>query len=277
MSVCDPVTGMHHLFKQSLPLHFFADAPQIPFGGTWNDRDIDSLRQILERHGDRLAAVILEPIVQGAGGMRFYTSQYLQKTRELCDRHNVLLIFDEIATGFGRTGSLFACDLAQVTPDLLCLGKALTGGYLGLAAVLASDRLAEGLAHSEAKVFMHGPTFMGNPLACAIACASIDLLLESNFPHNVQAIEQQLQSELCPAQDHPHVKDVRVLGAIGVIETYSPIAIAEAQRFFVEQCVWIRPFGRLLYIMPPYIVQPQELSQLCQAMIASLDRPIFSG
>jgi adenosylmethionine-8-amino-7-oxononanoate aminotransferase len=277
MSVCDPVTGMHHLFRQSLPLHFFADAPTIPFGEVWDDRDIASLKAIIESQGDRLAAVILEPIVQGAGGMRFYTSQYLQETRKLCDNHNILLIFDEIATGFGRTSRLFACDLAGVTPDLLCLGKAMTGGYLSLAAVLASDRLAEGLAHSEAQVFMHGPTFMGNPLACAIADASIRLLLESDFQKNVKTIESQLKAELLTVKHHPQVKDVRVLGAIGVIETRYPIAIAEAQAFFVEQGVWIRPFGRLLYIMPPYIIQGDELSQLCCAMIDSLDRPIFSS
>jgi adenosylmethionine-8-amino-7-oxononanoate aminotransferase len=275
MSVCDPVTGMHHLFRQTLPLHFFANAPAIPFGEVWDDRDIASLRSLIETESDRLAAVILEPIVQGAGGMRFYTSQYLQETRKLCDRHDVLLIFDEIATGFGRTGSLFACDLAGVTPDVLCLGKAMTGGYLSLAAVLTSDRLAGGIASSEAKVFMHGPTFMGNPLACAIADASIRLLLESNFTNRVKIIEKQLKEELFAAKTHPKIIDVRVLGAIGVIETQRPIAIAKAQAFFVERGVWIRPFGRLIYIMPPYIIQPEELGQLCRAMTDSLDRPIF--
>lgn len=276
MSVCDPITGMHHLFRQALPLNFFADAPQTGFDKTWNPQDIDSLRELMAKHHNAIAAVILEPIVQGAGGMRFYSPQYLRETRILCEQYDTLLIFDEIATGFGRTGRLFAYQWAEVTPDILCLGKALTGGYLSLAATLASHRVAQGISQGTAPVFMHGPTFMANPLACAIAVASIDLLLHSAFPQNVQAIEQQMRQELQPAQDHPQVKEVRVLGAIGVIETRRIINLAIAQRFFVNQGVWIRPFGRLLYIMPPFIIAPSELSQLCQALLDSLDAPIFT-
>jgi adenosylmethionine-8-amino-7-oxononanoate aminotransferase len=275
MSVCDPITGMHHLFKQALPLNFFADAPQIGFDEAWHPQDIESLRALMETHQNAIAAVILEPIVQGAGGMRFYSPQYLREARLLCDHYDILLIFDEIATGFGRTGRLFAYQWAEVTPDILCLGKALTGGYLSLAATMAHQRVAEGISQGAAPVFMHGPTFMANPLACAIAVASIRLLLNSPFPENVKAIEQQMRQELQPAQGHPQVKEVRVLGAMGVIETQHAIAMATAQQFFVGQGVWIRPFGRLLYLMPPFIITPPELSQLCHALLDSLDQPIF--
>jgi adenosylmethionine-8-amino-7-oxononanoate aminotransferase len=275
MSVCDPVTGMHHLFQQALPINFFADAPQVGFTEPWNSQDIESLSHLIKTHHHAIAAVILEPIVQGAGGMRFYCPQYLKETRLLCDRFDILLIFDEIATGFGRTGRLFAYQWAEVTPDILCLGKALTGGYLSLAATMANLRVAEGISRGIAPVFMHGPTFMANPLACAIAVASIRLLLNSPFPENVTAIERQLCQELKSAQSHPRVKDVRVIGAIGVIETDQVINLAVAQRFFVEKGVWIRPFGRLLYLMPPFIIDKSELSQLCQVLLASLDEPIF--
>jgi adenosylmethionine-8-amino-7-oxononanoate aminotransferase len=275
MSVCDPVTGMHHLFQQTLPINFFADAPQVGFDEPWNPQNIESLSNLIKTHHHAIAAVILEPIVQGAGGMRFYCPQYLKETRLLCDRFDILLIFDEIATGFGRTGRLFAYQWAEVTPDILCLGKALTGGYLSLAATMANFRVADGISQGIAPVFMHGPTFMANPLACAIAVASIRLLLNSPFPENVIAIERQLCQELKSAQSHPRVKDVRVLGAIGVIETDQGIDLAVAQRFFVEKGVWIRPFGRLLYLMPPFIIDKSELSQLCQVLLASLNEPIF--
>jgi adenosylmethionine-8-amino-7-oxononanoate aminotransferase len=261
---------MHERFTPVLPQHLFADRPRSRFGEPLHGGDIDGFAELISCRGGEIAAVILEPIVQGAGGMWFYSADYLQAVADLCRRHDVLLIADEIATGFGRTGRLFACEHAAVVPDILCLGKALTGGYLSLAATLATERVARGIS-ADGGVLMHGPTFMANPLAAAVAARSIDLLLESPWQQRVGAIEAQLRAELAPLADHPAVADVRVLGAIGVVETRRPVPVAELQRRFVAAGVWIRPFANLIYLMPPYVITSEELRLLTQAIGANLD------
>jgi adenosylmethionine-8-amino-7-oxononanoate aminotransferase len=267
MSVCDPVTGMHHLFRDVLVPQFFAESPQCGFDDAWSEDFILNFKQTITAHADEIAAVVLEPVVQGAGGMRFYSPVFLKRVRELCDQHDVLLIIDEIATGFGRTGKLFATEWAGISPDIMCLGKALTGGYMTLAATLCTEKVSNGICLGEAGVFMHGPTFMGNPLACAVANASIELLLGSDWPTRVKDIEQQLSTELAPAKDYSHVEDVRVLGGIGVIEMKDPVNLSVMQKQFVDKGVWVRPFGKLVYVMPPYIISKTDLSVLTSALV----------
>ena len=266
MSVCDPEGGMHTMFGDAVTKQSFVPAPQTTFGETLQADDLTAMRSILSAHHNDIAAVIIEPIMQGAGGMRFYSADYLIGLRALCDEFNVLLILDEIATGFGRTGKLFAYEHANITPDILCLGKALTGGYISLAATLCTDKVAQGISQSPAGVFMHGPTFMGNPLACAAACASLDLINRNQWQAQVATIEQQMRLELMDAIDLPSVKDVRVLGAVGVLEMHEPVNTAELQQQFVDLGVWVRPFANLIYIMPPYVISTAQLSQLTGAM-----------
>ncbi|NRD73580.1 adenosylmethionine--8-amino-7-oxononanoate transaminase [Shewanella sp. VB17] len=282
MSVCDPEGGMHTMFGDSVTQHEFVSAPQTKFGQIFDPSDLDEMHATLDSKHDTIAAVIIEPILQGAGGMRFYSPEYLIGLRKLCDAFNVLLILDEIATGFGRTGKLFAYEHATsngavVEADILCLGKALTGGYISLAVTMCSDEVAQGISDSPAGVFMHGPTFMGNPLACSAACASLALLANNEWQQQVIDIEIQLKAELEEVIHYPEVKDVRVLGAIGVIEMNSTVNTAQLQQEFVDLGVWIRPFSNLIYIMPPYIISKKQLSQLTNAMKKVAKNTLYSN
>ena len=277
MSVCDPVTGMHSLFNAVLPKQFFVAAPRAGFAQPADPDDLRALEQVLAEHTQEIAALILEPVVQGAGGMRFYSPDYLRAARALCDRYQVLLIADEIATGFGRTGRLFACEHADITPDILCLGKALTGGYLSMAATLTTRAVGEAIAHGDPGVFMHGPTFMANPLACAVSLASIELLLDSPWQSRVAMIEQGLREGLAVCADMEHVAEVRVLGGIGVVELIKPVDMRRVQPLFVEQGVWIRPFGRLVYVMPPFVIEQDDLALLTRAVRRVVGRLVVDG
>ncbi len=272
MSVTDPDNSMHSLYKGFLPEHIFADSPKVGFRQPWHESDITDFKHKLTCHHKEIAAVILEPIVQGAGGMRIYHPEFLKQVRQLCDQFGVLLILDEIATGFGRTGKLFACEHSGVQPDILCVGKALTGGYMTLSATLTSKEVADTVCGGEAGCFMHGPTFMGNPLACAVAAASLELIETGEWQQQVAHIESQFAAKLPELNRYSQVKETRWLGAIGVVETVTPVNMEVIQKFFVDAGVWIRPFGRLIYIMPPYISQPEHIGKLIDAIEAALQQ-----
>lgn len=271
MSVCDPINGMHQLFEPVLLKNLFAPAPQITFEQNWHDDDITELATMFAEHHHELAAFIIEPIVQGAGGMRMYHPNYLKACRRLCNQYNVLLIADEIATGLGRTGKLFACEWADISPDIICLGKTLTGGYMTLAATLCTDDIANSISNGEAGCFMHGPTFMGNPLACAVANASLNILKRNEWQQQVSNIARVFEQQLRPLQIHHRVHDIRVLGAIGVVEVTQAVDMAEIQKRFVELGVWIRPFGKLIYIMPPFVITQEQLTLLINAISTVLN------
>ncbi len=270
MSVCDPQNGMHHIFNQVLPEHYFAPKPQVAFDQPFKEEDIAEFKAIIEANHKQIAAVILEPIVQGAGGMHFYSPDYLRQVRALCSEYHILLIADEIATGFGRTGKLFACEWAEISPDIICLGKSLTGGYMTLAATLCSDEVSQGICEGEAGCFMHGPTFMGNPLACSVANASIDLLLSQDWQANIKRIETAFTTELKAFNSLESVATTRCIGAIAVIEMKQAVNLAEIQKKFVEKAVWVRPFGKLVYLMPPFIMTNKQIKALMDGVFEVL-------
>lgn len=270
MSVTDPINGMHHLFTHMLAPQLFAPSPCTPFGESCLPDDMQDFDYLLETHHQEIAAVIIEPIVQGAGGMKFYSADVLKHIRQKCDEYNILMIADEIATGFGRTGELFGCNHANISPDIMCLGKAITGGYMSFAATLCTNEIAIGISEGETGVFMHGPTFMANPLACAVSIASIDLLLNSSWKTNIQRINKILTTEFSAAKTLPPVANVRILGAIGVIEMHQPVDMETLQVALVNAGVWVRPFGKLVYIMPPFVISNEELALLCQRIITTL-------
>ncbi|ELA6983847.1 adenosylmethionine--8-amino-7-oxononanoate transaminase [Vibrio parahaemolyticus] len=272
MSVTDPDNSMHSLYKGFLPEHIFAESPTCGYWDEWKPEDLADFEHKIDSHHQELAAVILEPIIQGAGGMRIYHPEFLKGVRRLCDKYDLLLIADEIATGFGRTGKLFACEHADIQPDILCVGKALTGGYMTLSATLASKHVADTVCGGDAGCFMHGPTFMGNPLACAVATASLELIEQGDWQQQTQQIEM-LFSELLPKlEEYDLVKNTRWLGAIGVVETHRPVNMETIQALFVEHGVWIRPFGKLIYMMPPFISKPEDIEKLINAIDAALQR-----
>jgi adenosylmethionine-8-amino-7-oxononanoate aminotransferase len=272
MSVCDPLNGMHSLFNSVLSRQFHVERPRCRFGEACQDSDLQALEQLLQANHAQIAALILEPVVQGAGGMYFYAPEYLARARQLCDRYRVLLIADEIATGFGRSGKLFACEHAAISPDIMCVGKALTGGYMSLAATLATAEISNTIDQGNPGVFMHGPTFMANPLACAVAVASIEQLIESDWQQHVDRIELQMKQLLSPCAELPQVAEVRCLGAIGVIEMKQAVDMKSIMRQFVDAGIWVRPFGKLVYLMPPYIISARELELLCNSLIDTVAR-----
>ncbi len=270
MSVCDPFNGMHSLSGDVLPAYYFADKPSVKYGEKWDQTAMDSMRKLFEKHHETICAVIIEPVVQGAGGMNFYHPSFLSETRTLCDKYDVLFIADEIATGLGRTGKMFGCEHAEIAPDIMCLGKTLTGGYMSFAATLATGQVAEGVSRGQPGVFMHGPTYMGNPLGCRVSWTSVQLLLESNWQENISRIELQMKRELACCKDIDWVRDVRSLGGIGVVELECPVDQGRIQRKFIERGVWIRPFGRLVYLMPPYIISGEQLGLLTRALFEEI-------
>lgn len=267
MSVCDPVTGMHSLYGQQLPTQHFISAPPLGFEREITQSEREELTAFFAKYNHKLAGFIIEPIIQGAGGMRFYSPEYLQLLRQLCDEHNVLLIADEIATGFGRSGKLFACEHAGISPDIMTIGKALTGGYMTFAATLSTRHIADTIHHSKYPALMHGPTFMGNPLACAVACASIDLILSYDIEVRTANMQILMEQQLAPAAMLAGVKEVRCLGAVAVIELDEAVDMPTFQTLLIENGIWVRPFGKLVYIMPPYVISDDELVTLCQALL----------